>query len=52
MASASITIAAGAYAILAILAACGILATSETFQALIGSWTSEAEYLARGASRQ
>lgn len=52
VASASVTIAAGAYAILAILAACGILATSETFQALIGSWTSEAEYLARGASRQ
>ena len=52
VAGASVTLAAGAYAILAILAACGILATSETFQALIGSWTSEAEYLARGASRQ
>ena len=50
--SASVSVAAGAYAIIAILAACGILASSETFQALIGSWTTEAEYLARGASRQ
>lgn len=52
VASASVSVAAGAYAIIAILAACGILANSETFQALIGSWTSEAEYLVRGASRQ
>ena len=52
VASASVSVAAGAYAIIAILAACGILASSETFQALIGSWTTEAEYLARGASRQ
>ncbi len=52
VASASVTLSAGVYAILAILAACGVLATSETFQALIGSWTSEAEYLVKGAQRQ
>lgn len=52
VASASVTLTAGTYAVLAILAACGVLATSETFQALIGSWTSEAEYLVKGAQRQ
>ena len=53
VASASVTaIASGTYAVIVILAACGILISSETYQVLIGSFTSEAEYLDLGAKGQ
>lgn len=53
VANASVTVAAaGAYAVIVILAACGILISSDTFQVLIGSFASEAEYLALGAEHQ
>lgn len=51
--NASVTaVAAGTYAVTVIMAACGILVSSDTLQTLMGSFTSEAEYLDLGAKRQ
>lgn len=42
-------VAAGVYAIIEILSACGVLVGTAVYNTLIGSWSSESEYLLKGA---